>query len=73
MLIMMVILYNWIWKNEYTPKMWRDGVVVNSFKKGEKADPGNYRGITLLSTISTVGKSFSKILNDRTGSEGCAS
>ena len=32
--------------------------------QGDKADPGNYRGITLL---STVGKIFCKILNDRVG------
>ena len=64
MLTMMVELYNWIWKNEYAPKRWREGVVVNLFKKGDKADPGNYRGITLL---STVGKTFCKILNDRMG------
>ena len=64
MLTMMVMLYNWIWKNEYAPKRWREGVVVNLFKKGDKADPGNYRGITLL---STVGKTFCKILNDRMG------
>jgi len=61
MITMMVDLYNWIWKNEYTPKRWREGVVVNLFKKGDKADPGNYRGITLL---STVGKIFYMILND---------
>ena len=61
---MMVDLYNWIWRNEYTPKRWREGVVVNLFKKGDKAEPGNYRGITLL---STVGKIFCRILNDRIG------
>ena len=47
---MMVMLYNWIWKNEYVPKRWREGV-VNIFKKGDKAGPGNYRETTLLSTV----------------------
>ena len=64
MITMIVMLYNWVQKNEYTPKRWREGVVVNLFKKGDEADPGNYRGITLL---STVGKLFCKILNDRVG------
>ena len=55
MITMMVLLYNWNWKNEYTPIRWRERVVVNFFKKGDKTDPENYRGITLL---STVGKTF---------------
>ena len=63
MITFLVELYNnWIWKNEYIHKRWREGVVVNLFKKGDKADPGNYRGIALL---STVGKIFCRILNDR--------
>ena len=32
------------------------------FKKGNKEDPGNYRGITLL---SVVGKVFCKVVNNR--------
>ena len=64
MLTMMIILCNWIWKNEYALKRWREGVVGNFFKKEDEADPGNYPGITLL---STVGKTFCKILNDRMG------
>ena len=39
---MMVMLYNWIWQNEYAHKRWREGVVVNLLKEGDKADPGNY-------------------------------
>ena len=28
MLTMMIVLYNWRWKNEYAPKRWREGVAV---------------------------------------------
>ena len=64
MLTMMVMLYNWTWQNEYAPKRWREGGVVNLFKKGYKADSGKYREIALL---STVGKTTRNILNDRMG------
>ena len=36
----------------------------NLLKKGEKSGPGNYRGITLL---STVGKKIFTLSNDRMG------
>ena len=36
---MMVMLYSRIRKSEYAPKRWREGVLVNLFKKGDKADP----------------------------------
>ena len=38
-------------------KEWRKGLIVHLIKKGE---PGNYRGITLLSVLGYV---FCKILN----------
>ena len=55
-------LYALTWKEECVPMKWREGLIVSLFKKGDKEDPGNYRGITLL---SVVGKVFCKILNDR--------
>ena len=45
-------LFSVIWQEE----------IVNIFKKGDREDPGHYRGITLL---SVVGKVFCKILNNR--------
>ena len=39
-------------------------VVVNFFQKGDKADPGNNREMTLL---STVGNTFCNTLNERMG------
>ena len=37
-------------------------LIVSLFQKGDKEDPGNYRGITLL---SVVGKVFCKVMNNR--------
>ena len=51
-----------VWSEELVPPKWREGLIVNLFKKGNREDPGNYRGITLL---SVVGKVFCKIVNDR--------
>ena len=48
----------------YAPERWREGVVVNLFKKGDYADSGNYRGIMLSSTIR---ETFCKVLNDDIG------
>ena len=48
-----------IWHEEIVPRQWREGLII---KKGDREDPRNYRGITLL---SVVGKLFCKILNNR--------
>ena len=61
MVKMLGTLYALIWKEECVSMKWREGLIVSLFKKGDKEDPGNYRGITLL---SVVGKVFCKILND---------
>ena len=44
---------------------WREGVVVNVLKKSDKAGPGKYREISLLSTV--VGKTFCNVLKYRMG------
>ena len=45
-----------IWHEEIVPRQWREGLII---KKGDRDDPGNYRGITFV-----VGKLFCKILNN---------
>ena len=65
MLTIMVMLCNGIRKNEYAPRRWREEVVFKIFKKGDKADPGNYGGMTLLSTASST--FVRNILNYRMG------
>ena len=45
------------------PEIWALGQIIPIYKKkGSKRDPGNYRGITLLSCL---GKFFNIILNNR--------
>ena len=34
-----------VWSEELVPPKWREGLIVNLLK-GDKEDPGNYRGIT---------------------------
>ena len=55
-------LFSVVWLEENVPRQWREGLIVNLFKKGDREDLGNYRGITLL---SVVGKVFRKVLNKR--------
>jgi len=44
------------------PSQWCLGYICPVFKKGEKDDPANYRGITINSCL---GKLFTKVLNNR--------
>ena len=55
-------LFNKIFENGYFPDKWSEGFIVHIFKKGDKNEPSNYRGITLLSTL---GKLFTRVLNNR--------
>ncbi len=44
-------LFNTAFKNGHFPEIWSEGFIVPLHKKGYVNDVGNYRGITLLSTI----------------------
>ena len=56
-------LFNFILMGGSFPEIWALGQIIPIFKKkGSKKDPGNYRGITLLSCL---GKFFNIILNNR--------
>ena len=48
MIQMLHQLFAVIWSEEFVPPQWREGLIVNLVKKGDKEEPGNYRGITLL-------------------------
>ncbi|XP_068082254.1 ras GTPase-activating-like protein IQGAP1 [Anabrus simplex] len=51
-----------IWNTETIPPDHRDALIVMIFKKGDRTDCGNYRGITLL---SVAGKIPARILSNR--------
>ena len=55
-------LFNKIYYTGYFPDQWTTGVIVPIFKKDDKKNTANYRGITLTSTL---GKLFIYVLNQR--------
>ena len=55
-------LFNLCWDTEKVPALWSDGLICPIHKKGPKTDPGNYRGIHLL---SSVGKLFQIVFRNR--------
>jgi len=56
------VLFEHVWKSERWPEQWRSGNIVLLHKKGPAEDLDNYRGITLLPTMSKV---FETVLNSR--------
>lgn len=55
-------LLNSVWKNGKIPEDWKEGIISLIFKKGEKSEVGNYRGVTLMNTAY---KMYASILNDK--------
>ena len=44
-------LFKVVWHEETVPKQWKEGLLVNLFKKED-----NYRGITLLRVVGSLYK-----------------
>ena len=59
---MMHQLCNKIYQEEHVPVDWGRAIIVPLYKKSDKRDCGNYRGISLL---SIPGKVFTKVLQQR--------
>ena len=58
----LVELFNFILESGVFPSEWTSAVIIPLFKKGDRRDANNYRGISLLNTL---GKIFTSILNRR--------
>ena len=58
----LVDLFNKILSSGYFPSSWSSAVIVPVFKKGDRAEPNNYRGISLISCLC---KLFTSIINER--------
>lgn len=47
-------LFNWINSTECVPSDWARSMVVMLYKDGDESDPGNYRGISLISCLGKL-------------------
>ena len=43
-----------VWKKEKLPVEWKESIIVPTYKKGDKTDYSNYRGISLLPTTYKI-------------------
>ena len=60
---MYIALFNRVLEEGIVPESWLNGMILPIYKsKGDRNDPDNYRGITLLSCL---GKLFTSVINER--------
>jgi exonuclease III len=54
MAVQLCALFNFLRAKELMYTGWQEASVVNLFKEGDRADPGNYRGIALISCLGKL-------------------
>lgn len=59
-------ILNRVWKGEKMPDRWRLGVISPIYKKGDKHNVNNYRGVTLLDVTYKI---YATILNEKLKNE----
>ena len=62
LLLTLKTIFNRILTDQLFPESWSVGIIKPIYKSGDRQDPSNYRGITLL---PIMGKVFTKIIRDR--------
>lgn len=50
----LVKIFNKIYEDGIYPVSWTKKIIVSIHKKGDKADPSNNRGISLISTMAMI-------------------
>ena len=60
--LILVVLFSGIFDSGEYPTAWTGAIIVPMHKSGDKNNPDNYRGVSLLSILRKV---FAQILNKR--------
>ena len=58
----LTLLFNRIFEAGVYPESWSKGAIIPIYKKGDPSSPSNYRGITIVNTLSKI---FSLLLRNR--------
>jgi hypothetical protein len=52
-ILLYTLIYS-IWNKEELPQQWKESIIIPIYKKDDKTDCNNYRGISLLSTAYKI-------------------